>query len=87
MYRLERIHKCKIVFGILSIVFLCLFAFGIAGGYEIINFDLMSETVLAAVLVTLPICALICVIVFLILNALEKDISEWLKKLDNWITK
>jgi len=80
MYKMERTHKWKIVFCVLSIVFFALSVRGfMAGGYEIIQYGFMNEPLSSIVMVSSLLCAIICLLCFFTVNALEKDITEWLK--------
>ena len=83
MYRLDRTRKYKVVFGILTLVFFVLFIRGFMhGGAEIIIDDFMNEPLPSIVMVSSLFCSIICLICFFVVNALEKDIAEWLKIID-----
>lgn len=83
MYRLDRTRKCKIVLGVFTIVFLVLSVCGyMGGGYEILEYGFMNEPLPSIIMVSSLFCAVICFVSFLGLNALEKDIAEWLKIID-----
>ncbi|MBR4030409.1 MAG: hypothetical protein IKJ06_03330 [Clostridia bacterium] len=83
MYKLDRTRRGKIVFGVLALVFFALFFIGYrGGGYEIIMYGFMNEPLSSIVMVSSLFCAVICMVCFFVVNALEKDIVEWLKILD-----
>ena len=83
MYKLERTRKYKLIFGVLAFVFFVLFIRGfMRGGAEIIIDGFMSEPLPSIVMVSSLLCSIICLLCFLVVNALEKDISEWLKIID-----
>ena len=86
MYRLDRTRKVKIVFGVLTGIFFALFLLGYAGGgYELID-GFMNEPLYAIVMVSSLFSAVVCLAGFFVVNALEKDIAEWLGILDQRIT-
>lgn len=86
MYKLERARKGKIAFGVLALVFAGLFVFGYgAGGYETILYGYMNYPIASIVMVVSLFSAVICLVAFLTMNALEKDIAEWLKILEKRI--
>lgn len=83
MYKLERVRRVKIVSGILSFVFFVLFLLGYhGGGYEIIIDGFMNEPLPSIIMVSSLFSTVVCLICFFVVNALEKDISDWLKILD-----
>ena len=83
MYRLDRTRKCRIAFCVLATVFLVLSVCGyMGGGYEILEYGFMNEPLPSIVMVSSFFCAFICFASVLGLNALEKDIAEWLKIID-----
>ncbi len=83
MYKLERTRKGKIVFGVLSLIFFVLFLRGyMGGGYEIIVDGYMNEPLSSIVMISSLFSAIICLVCFFVVNALEKDIVEWLKIID-----
>ncbi|MBO5019912.1 MAG: hypothetical protein J6D52_04525 [Clostridia bacterium] len=83
MYKLDRTRKHKIVFGIMAFVFFVLFVRGfMRGGAEIIIDGFMNEPLPSIVMVSSLFGSIICLICFFTLNALEKDIAEWLKIID-----
>lgn len=83
MYKLDRTRKCKIIFCVLAIVFFVLSIRGfVAGGYEIIQYGFMNEPLSSIVMVSSLFCTIICLLCFFTVNALEKDITEWLKMID-----
>ena len=87
MYKLERVRTVKIVLGILTLVFLALFLLGYrGGGYEIILDGFMNEPLCSIVMVSSLFSAVVCLVSFFIVNALEKDITEWLGILETKIT-
>ncbi len=87
MYKLDRVRRVKIVLGILTLVFLVLFFLGYGGGgYEIIIDGFMSEPLDSIVMVSSLFSAVVCLIGFFAVNALEKDIAEWLGILEQRIT-
>ena len=86
MYKLDRTRKVKIVFGVLTVIFFVLFLLGYAaGGYELID-GFMNEPLYAIVMVSSLFSAVVCLVGFFVVNALEKDIAEWLGILDQRIT-
>ena len=71
MYKLDRTRKCKIVFGVLSLIFFVLCFRGIwNGGYEIITDGFMNEPLPSIVMVSSLFCAVICLVCFFVINAL-----------------
>lgn len=83
MYKLDRTRKMKIIFESLTVIFLVLFVRGFAGGgYEIIKYGFMNEPLASIMMVSSLFCAVICALGFFALNALEKDIAEWLEILE-----
>ena len=83
MYKLDRTCEYKIIFGVLTFVFFVLFVRGfMSGGAEIIFDGFMNEPLPSIVMVSSLFCGIICLICFLVVNALEKDIAEWLKIID-----
>lgn len=83
MYKLDRTRKYKIVFGILTLVFFVFLVRGfMRGGAEIIIDGFMNEPLPSIVMVSSLFSAIICLICFLVVNALEKDIAEWLEIID-----
>ena len=87
MYKLDRVHKAKIVLGVLTFVFFVLFLLGyVNGGDELITDGFINEPLYAIVMVSALFSAVVCCIGFFVVNALEKDIAEWLGILDERIT-
>ena len=83
MYKLDKTRKYKIIFGVLTLVFFVLFVRGLMrGGAEIIFDGFMNEPLPSIVMVCSLFCAIVCLICCLVVNALEKDIAEWLKIID-----
>lgn len=86
MYKLDRVRKAKILLGVLILVFFVLFLLGYgSGGYEIID-GFMNEPLYSITMVCSLFSAIVCLAGFFIVNALEKDIAEWLGVLDKRIT-
>lgn len=86
MYHLDRTRKVKIVLGILTAIFFVLFMIGFAGGGQELIFDgYMSDPLYAIVMVGAFFAAIICLIGIIFINALEKDVAEWLKIIDKRI--
>lgn len=87
MYKLDRARRVKIVLGVLTLVFFALFLLGYGGGgYEIIMYGFMNEPLFSIVMVSSLFCAVVCLVGFFVVNALEKDIAEWLGILEKKIT-
>ena len=87
MYKLDRVRRVKIVLGVLTLVFFALFLLGYGGGgYEIIIDGFMNEPLYSIVMVSSLFSAVVCLIGFFVVNALEKDIAEWLGILEKRIT-
>ena len=84
MYKLERTRIGKIIFGMLASVFgiLCLWCFA-AGGSDLVFYGFTNTPLASLIMVASLFAAIICLAVCLTINALEKDIAEWLKILDN----
>ena len=86
MYQLDRARKGKIAFGVLALVFVVLFIFGYGtGGYEVMTYGYMNEPIATIIMVVSLFSAVICLVAFLTMTALEKDIAEWLKILEKRI--
>ena len=75
MYKLERVRKCKIVLGILTLIFFAL-SF-LSFGYSRANLTLPGYVSLF--------CAIDCIVGIFVISTLEKDIAEWLGILENRI--
>lgn len=87
MYKLDRVRRVKIVLGVLTLVFFVLFLLGYGGGgYEIIIDGFMNEPLYSIVMVSSLFSAVVCLIGFFVVNALEKDIAEWLGIFEKRIT-
>lgn len=87
MYKLDRVRRCKIVFGILALVFFALFLLGYCGGGdETIMYGFMNEPLFSIIMISSLFCAVVCLVGFFAVNALEKDIAEWLGILEKRIT-
>ena len=87
MYKLDRVRKVKIFLGVLIFVFFALFLLGyVGGGYEIIMDGFMNEPLYSIAMVCSLFSAVVCLAGFFIVNALEKDIAEWLGILEKKIT-
>ena len=83
MYRLERAHKCKITFGVLAVVFfLCCILGYMSGGDELIQYGFMNTPLASIIMVVSLFAAIICFTACLTVNAMEKDIAEWLEILE-----
>ena len=88
MYSLDRTRKVKVVLGVLTALFVVLFIIGFAGGgHELIFDGFMNDPLYAIVMVAAFFAAIISIVGLLIVNALEKDIVEWLRILDNRIAE
>ena len=86
MYRLERTRRMKLVFGVLALVFAVLVIVGYGyGGDELIHYGFMNEPLAAIGMVVSLVGAVVCLVAFLTVNALEKDIAEWLEILESKI--
>ena len=86
MYKLDRARRYKVIFGVLALVFFCMFLLGYAGGgYETIMYGFMNEPLSSIIMVSSLFCAVVCLVGALVINALEKDIAEWLKILETKI--
>ena len=87
MYKLDRLRKVKIALGVLILVFFALFLLGYGGGgYEIITDGFMNEPLYSITMVCSLFSAILCLVCFFIVSALEKDIAEWLGILKEQIT-
>ena len=88
MYSLDRTRKAKIFLGVLVVLFLVLSILGFAGGGRELIFDgYMNDPLFAIVMIAGFFAALISFVGLLVVNALEKDIAEWLKILDKRIAE
>ena len=84
MYKLERMKKWKIRWGIAAVVCFCLSLEGlVGGGYEIIEYGFMNEPLPSIVMVAAFFAGVISLLLCLSLHALQKDIAEQLKCLEN----
>ncbi len=77
MYKLERVCKCKIVLGILTLIFFILPLIAAACHVDQRTFDI--------ILIASPLIAVVCLLGTCLAHALEKDIAEWLGILENRI--
>lgn len=83
MYKLDRAHKVKIVLGVLTLVFFALFLLGYwGGGDETIIYGFINEPLCSIVMISSLFSAIVCLVGFFVVNALEKDIAEWLEILE-----
>ena len=84
MYLMDRTRIGKLVFGILAAVFAvsCVVSYA-AGGNELLLYGFMNTPLAAIVMVVSLFSSVICSAIYLVINALEKDITEWLKILDS----
>ena len=84
MYQLERTRKWKRIFCALTVLFFFLSFLGyIAGGYELVAYGFITNAPLVCVIMVISLfSAIICLAVCLTINAIEKDIAEWLEILD-----
>ena len=79
MYRLERTCKCKVLWGVLSVLFLLLSLWGYGyGGEELLHNGFLNEPLPCIVMVVSFFSFLISLGLFLTLRAIQKDIAEQL---------
>lgn len=84
MYTLERTCKYKAVWGILSFCFLAISIWGLFyGGEEILRYGFMNEPLPSITMVASFFAAIISFFIFLTLHAIQKDIAEQLKCMEN----
>lgn len=84
MYTLERTCKYKAVWGILSVCFLAISIWGLFyGGEEILRYGFMNEPFPSITMVVSFFAAIISFFIFLTLRAIQKDIKEQLKCMEN----
>ena len=84
MYTLERTCKCKIVWGILAFCFLAISLWGLYyGGDELLRYGFINEPFPSITMVASFFAAIISFFIFLTLHAIQKDIAEQLKRMEN----
>ena len=83
MYWFERTHRWKFVFVALTIVSVILFFLGYGGGgRDMILYGFVNNPLYCIAMVVSLFSAIFCLIASLTLNALEKDITEWIRSLE-----
>ena len=88
MYKFDRVRKCKFVFCALTALFFVLSILGFGnGGYELIWGEVVFEEAPAIVMVVSLCFGIICLLTSLTINALEKDVAEWLKVVESKVKK
>ena len=84
MYTMERTCKYRIVWGILSICFFAISIWGYChGGNELLQYGFMNEPLQSIMMVASFFAAIISFLIFLTLHAIQKDIADQLKCMDN----
>lgn len=84
MYSLDRINKIKIVCGILSVVFLAVSVISyFKGGDELLTNNFINDPFHSIIMVASFGTAIVCFLISVVIRAIQKDIAEHLKYLDN----
>ena len=84
MYSLDRTQKLKVITIITSVLFFVLSFCGyLFGGHELIDHDFMNEAFSSIAMVVCFVGGIITLLLALLVNAIQKDIAEHLRYLDN----
>ena len=84
MYSLDRTNKIKIVCQILSVVFLVLSVISyFRGGDELLTHNFINDPFHSIVMIVSFGTAIVCFLISVVIHAIQKDIAEYLKYLDN----
>ena len=79
MYKLDRTRKCKIILGILTLLFFILPLIAAACHVD--------ERTLDIILIASPLIAVVCLLGTCLAHALEKDIADWLGILEDRLNR
>ena len=75
MYKLDRTRKCKIILGVLTLLFFILPLIAAACHVDERTSDILS--------IASPLIAVVCLLGTCLAHALEKDIADWLGILED----